>query len=503
MSDDSTHGVTSLAGILTFVILFVTWYRKRDPLLDAIPTIGFSDPILSYLSVARFYLDGSRMINEGYEKVKPGLFKIPVFRRWIVLPAGAELIEDVKRAPDDVLCLRAAATELFQADYTLPMLNMKDQYHNDVIRSKLTRNIADTFNVVRDELIGSLADYIPKSGEEWTKVSILPTIQRVVCRTSSRVFVGAPLCHNHDYHELALGFTRSVMKSAIIVGLFPKPLKPIAARFLSNIPNRTRQMMAFIRPLVEERSAKLEAVGNAWTDVPNDMLTWLMSEAKGVEKSLEGLARRLLLINFAAIHTTSLTFTAVLYNILSNPEDIEPLRQEVEAVVEEEGWTKAGIDKMYKIDSFLRETLRRDGLGFIGMQRIALRPFTFSNGMTIPAGTMIAFPLGATHTDEASYSNPEEFDGFRFSKLCEKEGDVLATKYKAVSPSPESLFFGLGRHACPGRFFAANEVKVLLAHILVTYDIKFEDGKGVPGNLEIGSFRILRDTNVLFRRRQK
>ena len=31
-----------------------------------------------------------------------------------------------------------------------------------------------------------------------------------------------------------------------------------------------------------------------------------MSEAKGVERSVEGLARRLLLVNFAAIHTTSL-----------------------------------------------------------------------------------------------------------------------------------------------------------------------------------------------------
>ena len=33
---------------------------------------------------------------------------------------------------------------------------------------------------------------------------------------------------------------------------------------------------------------------------------WLMSEAKGVERSVEGLARRLLQINFAAIHSTSL-----------------------------------------------------------------------------------------------------------------------------------------------------------------------------------------------------
>ena len=35
------------------------------------------------------------------------------------------------------------------------------------------------------------------------------------------------------------------------------------------------------------------------------MLMWLMSEAKGVERSLDGVARRLLLVNFAAIFTTS------------------------------------------------------------------------------------------------------------------------------------------------------------------------------------------------------
>jgi hypothetical protein len=57
-----------------------------------------------------------------------------------------------------------------------------------------------------------------------------------------------------------------------------------------------------------------------------------------------------------------------LYRLLSHPEYIEPLRQEVEAVVAEEGWTKAGMDKMHKIDSFLRETQRIDGLGSSDVQ---------------------------------------------------------------------------------------------------------------------------------------
>ena len=55
----------------------------------------------------------------------------------------------------------------------------------------------------------------------------------------------------------------------------------------------------------------------------------------------------------------------------------------------------------------------------------------------------------------------------------------------------------------PGRFFAANEVKALLAHILVTYDVKLEEGKRAPGTVIIGSVRIPEKANVLFRKRQK
>ena len=54
--------------------------------------------------------------------------------------------------------------------------------------------------------------------------------------------------------------------------------------------------------------------------------------------------------------------TQVLYRLLAHPEYIEPLRQEVDAVISEEGWTKDGIDKMHKIDSFLRETQRLGGI---------------------------------------------------------------------------------------------------------------------------------------------
>ena len=39
-------------------------------------------------------------------QAKPGLFKFANFRRWVVVPSGPELIEDVRKATDDVLSIR-------------------------------------------------------------------------------------------------------------------------------------------------------------------------------------------------------------------------------------------------------------------------------------------------------------------------------------------------------------------------------------------------------------
>ena len=51
------------------------------------------------------------------------------------------------------------------------------------------------------------------------------------------------------------------------------------------------------------------------------------------------------------------------YYLAAFPEYLQPLREEVEEVIESEGWTKAGLDQMHKIDSFIRESQRLTPLG--------------------------------------------------------------------------------------------------------------------------------------------
>ena len=41
---------------------------------------------------------------------------------------------------------------------------------------------------------------------------------------------------------------------------------------------------------------------------------------------------------------------------------MQPLRDEVEAAIAADGWTKAVMDKMWKVDSFLKESQRVNGV---------------------------------------------------------------------------------------------------------------------------------------------
>lgn len=109
------------------------------------------------------------------------------------------------------------------------------------------------------------------------------------------------------------------------------------------------------------------------------MLEWLMEEANEDESTPEKLARRMLTVNFAAIHTSTMvsvsvrqpvetthtlqTFTHALYYLATNPEWITPMREEVDAIVKNEGWSKEAMGKMRLVDSFMRETMRNAGLG--------------------------------------------------------------------------------------------------------------------------------------------
>jgi cytochrome P450 len=109
------------------------------------------------------------------------------------------------------------------------------------------------------------------------------------------------------------------------------------------------------------------------------------------------------------------------------------------------------------------------------MNRIVTQPYTFKvSGTHVPVGTMTTAATAAIATDPDTFGDDSsEFDGHRFMRLREdnKSGE---SAFKMGMATEDSLGFGLGSQACPGRFFAVNQMKLMLAKFLTRWDMTLE-----------------------------
>ncbi|KAF9235150.1 cytochrome P450 [Melanogaster broomeanus] len=446
----------SLLGLVTATVFIVAKFSKRSK-LDAIPTVGCSTWLGSWWAGIRFVTNAADVIQEGYAKHKAAPFKVASLNRWMVIVSGRQLLEDICRSPDNELsALEAGYQQILNGQYLVGPEMFRDAYHIPIVRSRLTRNLGTLYPDIRDEVSTAFEEILDLKSNEWKSVPALDAVQEVVCRTISRVFVGLPLCRNPDWINLNVLFTEDFVKAAFIVGLFPRMLAPLIASCLTGVTRSVRRGMNHLRPIIEERQKYLEEYGNSGPDQSNNFLSWLIEEAEDSERN-----------------TSSNNFTQALYNLAANPQYMQPLREEVESIVESEGWSKDALAKMRKIDSFLKESQRMEGSILLTMLRRAMKDFTFSDGTVIPKGTFLAFATQSMHLDNELYKNTNVFDPFRFSHTRDEEGEGVKCQF--ASTDPEYLAFGHGKHACPGRFFAATYLKTMLAHIVMSYDIQLED----------------------------
>jgi cytochrome P450 len=74
-----------------------------------------------------------------------------------------------------------------------------------------------------------------------------------------------------------------------------------------------------------------------------------------------------------------------------------------------------------------------------------MKEYTFSNGVTVLEGARLLSPCSAIQKDESVYENGSQFDGFRFSKMRERDGE--SANHYASSTGLDYLQFGHGQHA--------------------------------------------------------
>ncbi|PSN58629.1 cytochrome P450 monooxygenase [Corynespora cassiicola Philippines] len=132
------------------------------------------------------------------------------------------------------------------------------------------------------------------------------------------------------------------------------------------------------------------------------------------------------------------------------------------------------------------------------MVRIAGKKVPLSDGTVIPKGARIMVAHDRMR-DPRIYKQPDHWVGDRFYQMRLTTGGE--TKGQLVTTSTDHTGFGHGLHACPGRFFAANESKVALCFLLMKYDWKMV-GDSRPKDMFFGTELVANpEGRVLFKRR--
>ncbi|KAI0197301.1 cytochrome P450 [Xylaria flabelliformis] len=524
-----------------FLCTWVFYSPRRKPCVSA-----------PFYEVSRFkwMLNADTLIKDSYGKFRDCVYQIKSTEgvRTIIPPT---LVGELKGLPEETLSAKTAVSEAMLSEYT----HLSADAHSDILthllRTKATHNLQRMMSTLKDELEFILATEFPAC-EDWTPFKIQPFMVRAVSRLSGRAFVGSALSRSEEWMNVSINFAVTAFIAVTKLQFFPPWMRPAAQYLVSELKMIRKDLakaQAMLEPLIEERLANAEDMSGS--EKPDDFIQWLSDALPDEEKRNYFIqAKMQLLLSASSIHTTSNLTTDCIYDLAVHQEMQEILREEAIEVFEreEDAWERRdSIAKLKKMDSFIKESQRLSG-NVTSFIRKVMKPIDLSDGTHLPSGTSLLTPLAGISLDERYYPNPEVFDGLRFWKLRQQQQSPAPTRSSSPTPSSTTFTspssssintlsepattasslssqfptnpnksgyqftsigdtnqnFGLGKHACPGRFFAAQEIKLILSYLLLNYEIKLRDGEARPKPMVFMMTKSPSQTaEVLFRRRRR
>ncbi|CZT24228.1 uncharacterized protein RCC_09946 [Ramularia collo-cygni] len=537
---DLPNVVPTIGALVLFYITFSTFilpsFSAKHKFWKSQPWVGQSNQWFSGLRAQiRTIKDTRSLIFEGYEKygknnklfILPQLLQEPL----IILPSS--MIPEINAMPDSRIDIEIPIEATLSIDRLIyPGIGSGLSVHFGIVRRQLTRRLATMTSAIHTELVMAMEREFPVTRQrDHRAVKVYPAIMKIVSQAANRAFCGVEVCRNPVFIKSSCDYAVAIFTLGGIMKMIPKSLHaPVHWTFKGMISRPLAACTKILIPVIHERLRHMQdpELLKSW-ERPYDALQWLLDEI--LEQSVTDpsllnehtIALRILNWNMASIHSTAITFTNTVLDLYSSPnaeESIASLREECERVLAAHGgiWTKDAVNDLIRVDSAIRESMRYSSILETVTVRLVNDPagVTLSDGTHLPHGILIAFSQNLLHEDPRFYpKDTNSYNPFRFSAPREtylaqasESGDpvklakVLEAKNEAlIAAGPDFLGFGAGRHACPGRFFAAQEMKLALAHMLLSYDIKIEGGR--PESNAINGFAVpSEEAEILIRLRE-
>ncbi|KAI6785534.1 Ent-kaurene oxidase-like protein [Emericellopsis cladophorae] len=482
----------------TLALLFWSYFYLLPALtLRKIPRAGKHPGFLGSLfglgladAKRDFKKNGLKILNEAYLKHKGSMFRVQTLNEERVVLSPSYIEEINKSVPEGTLNVTDGLSERLMGPYTKLDVVFNSDMHIEVCKSPLTQNLPKLVAPLHEEAEYWLKQRIPGDGQ--SELNVHDIIVRVISGTATRMLSGPVASRDPEWLESAALYSYDVVVVAQTLRHFHPLLRPFVSPFLDSKKKLGKHLgvaQKTFRGQFTERKKQQESdqkSGNS--DKPVDMVQWMVDAAKGNDRNLDVLAMNMLFMTLAGVHTSANTTMHALFDLCANPQFLQPLRDEIQQVTDEDGWTMAAMSRLKKVDSFIKESQRLNQTVLMTFNRKLAKSLKFADGTVLPRGTCITMPSVAVSRDPEYFENPDEFDGFRF---YEKRSTTIdkseANRQSFAAIGPDNLAFGFGKTACPGRFFAGTQIKTVLASIILNYDISFPKGQSQrPDNIYRG-----------------
>ncbi|KAF4546942.1 Cytochrome P450-like protein 91 [Elsinoe fawcettii] len=477
------------AAIAVLICYVVVWLNRESAPTAFAGSHRIFEP--RWLTRLRFIRNSRSIINQGYSKFKDTIFKVhKVDADIIIVPP--KYVEEIRRLSRDT----GRSIEPFIHDFAGELLGglnfLESDLQTRVVQQKLTPNLKIIVPVMEDEMHYALASELDScldGSKHWVSVDMVQMLSRIVSRISARIFLGRKHCRNDLWLKTTAEYTENLFVTGTLLRFVPRMLRiwvaPLFPSFRHLQQNRQAARRIISEILKDHELETRDKTCNNGDPCP-DILTLMFQAAQGHEKDIEDIAQRTLLLSLSSIHTTALTMTQALYDLCAYPQYLDPIKQEISETLQSEGsWSKAMLDKLHTMNSLLRESQRLNPVFLLTFNRILHYPVTLSNGIHLPKGTRVAAPSDAVLNDPELVPGPHPaytFDPFRYLYPTSSGSANTLTKTNFQTTSLHNMAFGYGKYACPGRAYVANEIKLVMGHLLMHYDFKFPPGSKRPVN---------------------
>ncbi|HEX3481739.1 MAG TPA: cytochrome P450 [Kofleriaceae bacterium] len=247
-----------------------------------------------------------------------------------------------------------------------------------------------------------------------------------------------------------------------LIGRWSSPLLPLLA-FYGIDPIRLAPWLPVARRkreldrMLHDEIARRRAAGEG-----ADMLGLLLAarDERGEPLSADELRDELVTLMVAGHETSATALAWAIERVLVHPTVIARLRDELATVTHGGELDVTALDRLVYLDAVVRETLRlRPILAFVARRTTA--PFAIGE-YRVPRGTFVCPAIHLAHARAESYPEPRRFLPERF----------LGKKLDPYAWLP----FGGGGRRCLGMAFALFEIKLVLATVLSTVELRLEAG---------------------------